>query len=148
MKTTRLICERALDSNELISYGSASSGMETITFIFKEGKFNSVSRDTVIKYPNSSASYTSFEKVKEEHHKSMADFIDGKEPYSGKYTHAGGVTSVHHEVGLNNLTQTAAKFFYMGVDNGTVVTDYQVLRRQYGRPSGRYACTREGEVIK
>ena len=144
-KTTTLICEIDLDTNQLITYGSAKSGRRTITLKFNNGNFKHVIRETQINYNDSATANTSLNRVTEEHQKELPE---NQQKFKAKFERNGTTTNISHESDISALNVKTATFFDLPIDNSRIVNDYASLRRHYNKPSGKYSCFRQGAQIK
>lgn len=147
-KTTRFHCERSMDNNELIALGNPNSGKETINLIYKEGKFTEISKTWSLIYANPSAAHTSKNNIQNDYQRTVETLSNNKkDPFTTKIEHKDGHVSVSHTAAAAQINPKRAEFFSMPVEDGKVVTDFTKIRRNYGKPTGKYSCMRSGARI-
>lgn len=140
---TRLVCERQLDSSELIALGNANQGTEKIIPAYdRENNFISITKEQHLVYSDVSIARTSLDHIKANYQKIYEEYGAKNDPFTTKYNNENGKILITNTAIPTQLTKKNADYFHLLIDNGKPVTAIDNLRRQYNQPRGNYTCKR------
>lgn len=146
-QTTKLLCEGIISTQNLITYGNATSGTKRFEIIFQEGKLDQIIMTSELTYSDFSTAHTSLDKVKSEYEKTLTNITQDKKPFNAKYSHKNGIITTYHSIAAEQINDKNANFFEFPTENNQPIQDFNQIRRHYSKPSGSYNCQRQGARI-
>lgn len=137
----KLTCSREFNSNELISFGNARTGTESIVATYRNTKFSTISKVSEIIFDSSSSAKTGSDNLKNHYQQSIESITGSRnDPFITSHERKDFKLIISHTADLPRLDPKTTIFFAMKDSDGKTLTDINDLRRHYAYPLGKYNC--------
>ena len=137
-----LSCQRKLADSELLGYGNAVSGEETLIADYADEKLTNITSGYSIKYENASNASIGKDKFRSDYVNKFKGLGIETDPFNSEYSLDGVELEVTHDAILKEIDEDNMKIFNLGLaKDSTIDTSLATIKKTYQKLG--LTCTEE-----